>query len=67
MTRINLAILRGTWRARRADIARLCDAIDAAPDSRVPALEPSLFALLDEVEHLRMLLREAEGTAYLRP
>jgi hypothetical protein len=64
---INVDVLRGTWRSRRADIARLCDAIDAAEAPAVPGLERAMFALLDEVEHLRMLLREAEGDAYLRP
>lgn len=64
---INARILRGTWQARRADIAALCDAMDAAPADEVRSLERTLFALLDEVEHLRMLLREAEGTPYLRP
>lgn len=64
---INARILRETWRARRADVAALCDALDAAPPGASQGLERTLFALLDEVEHLRLLLREVEGTPYLRP
>ncbi len=64
---INARVLRGTWQARRASIASLCDAIDAASEEEGEALERRMFALIDEVEHLRLLLREVEGGAYLAP
>lgn len=63
---INVDILRGTWLRVRTEISALCDAIDAAPEPEVEALTRQMHRLMDECEHLRMLLREAEMQERMR-
>jgi len=63
---INVDILRGTWLQVRSEISALCEAIDAAPEPEVEALKRQMHRLMDECEHLRMLLREAEMQERMR-
>ena len=63
---INIDILRGTWLQVGSEISARCDAIDAAPEPDVEALTRQMHRLMDECEHLRMLLREAEMQERMR-
>lgn len=55
---INLAVLEGTWRARRADIARLCEEGDALQGEERATNERQIIRLVDEVGHLHAMLKD---------
>jgi hypothetical protein len=55
---VNLEILRGTWQARRAEISRLCDALDVAAEADTDAISKAIIRLVDEVGHLHAMLTE---------